>query len=41
MEIHFALGVHRCGKPIWGERGIRELWWLIGGRSECSGFVIT
>jgi hypothetical protein len=30
-----------CGKPIWGKEEIGALWWLIGGRSGCSGFVIT
>jgi hypothetical protein len=31
----------RWRKTDLGEREIRELWWLIGGRGGCSGFVIT
>jgi hypothetical protein len=30
-----------CGKPIWGEKEIGGLWWLIGGRRWCFGFVMT
>jgi hypothetical protein len=29
------------GKHIWGKKEIRALWWLIGGRGGCSGFMTT
>jgi hypothetical protein len=31
----------RRQKQNWGKQEIGELWWLIGGRSGCSGLVMT
>jgi hypothetical protein len=32
---------HGDGKPIWGKWAIRGLWWSIGGKCWCFGWVIT